>query len=712
MATLEKIRRRSVLLLVIIAVALLAFIVGDALTNSRNIFGNRTTVAEIDGTKIDFMDYQNKRNELSNQIEAQRRYNPNMQDYDSQILAQYALNELVGETLLNQAVDKLGIIVTGDQLRYYMLDNPVNQNLGTLIQQLQSANIAVQTPEQAYKAIFQPQTVGKTEADMAGFKNMWLALENETKSMIAQQSYMRLLQGTFAANDLDKKLIQDGYATVADVTYAMLPYGNLDEKKYPVSDSELKEAYNRDKNRYRVDEATKTISFINVSVAPSSKDIAASNALSDKVMAELAGEVGLSKDTKKAGVSVERKQLRAADVKNAGIKEFVAAAAANESKLVSKDGKGFTAVKMIGSKSELDSIKINVVSVAGKTLPSQVLAKLNAGFPVDSLSSKFSADSVNVQKDQWIPLYTADGRTQFSPAYLDSLTNAGGKYVALDSSDMGTVYAKIEEKRGPVTVYEYDLVSYSLKPSTATMQEAQAKLTKFLEANNTAEKFVANAGKAGYTVTTYDLTQSTPAVPVFEGMNQYLPDSRQVVRWVMIDASKGEVSHLYESKDVYAPKLYAAAVVDEFEDYYPLHHRHVKETLTQQVRREKAGDAMVKIYSAKGTTVDQIAKAMNAAPQEGKVRFSPMGARPIADAAVMGKIAGSKKGGKAQVVRGDNGVYVYQITNVSKEDLGDGNGMFEQQFMQFSQFARPNYLKMLMGDNNLKNYIYKFEAGE
>jgi peptidyl-prolyl cis-trans isomerase D len=713
MATLEKIRRRSVLLLIIIAVALLAFIVGDALTNSRNIFGNRTTVAEVGGTKIDYMDYQNKRSELNDRLEQQRKYNPNMQNYDSQMLAQAALQELVGETLLSQAVDKLGIVVTGDQLRFYMLENPINQNLGTLIQQLNASNIAVQTPEQAYKAIFQPQTVGKTDADMAGFKNYWLQLENETKTLVAQQSYVRLLQGTFVANDLDKKLIQEGYATVSDITYAMVPYGQLDEKKYPVSDADIKAAYDRDKNRYRVDEPTKTISFINVAVAPSQKDLEASQKLALKTVAELAGNGTLSKETKKAGVTIARQQLRGVDIKEQNIKDFVATATADTVRIISNDIKGFTAVKMGSRTAERDSIKLNIVAVAGKTLPAKVLAQLNGGLAIDSVAKKFSADSVNVTKEQWFPLFTAQGRTDFPQNYLDSLAVAGGRYIALDATDEGTVYAKIVEEKAPVTIYEYDLVTYNLQPSNTTMQAAQSKLNKFLETNNTADKFVANAAKAGYTVSTYDVSQSTPAIPIFEGMNQYLPDSRQVIRWVMIDASKGDVSHIYESKDVYAPKLYAAAVTDEFEDYYPVNHRHVKESLTDKVRRQKAGDAMVKTYSAKGTTVSQIAAAMNATPQEAQVRFSVMGARPIADAAVVGKIAGSKQGGKATVVRGDNGVYVYQVNKITKENLGnDQNGMFEQQFMQFSQFARPNLLDMLIGKDKVKNYIYKFEAGE
>ena len=52
MATLEKIRSKSVFLIVVIGVALLAFIVGDALTNSRNIFGDQTTVAKVDQDRL------------------------------------------------------------------------------------------------------------------------------------------------------------------------------------------------------------------------------------------------------------------------------------------------------------------------------------------------------------------------------------------------------------------------------------------------------------------------------------------------------------------------------------------------------------------------------------------------------------------------------------------------------------------------------------
>ena len=66
------------------------------------------------------------------------------------------------------------------------------------------------------------------------------------------------------------------------------------------------------------------------------------------------------------------------------------------------------------------------------------------------------------------------------------------------------------------------------------------------------------------------------------GLNSYYPDSRQVVRWVMIDGNPGEVSHIYESKDAMTPALYAAAVVSEYDDYVPLTNKDVKTFATDK----------------------------------------------------------------------------------------------------------------------------------
>ena len=71
MATLEKIRSKSGLLIVVIGVALFAFIIGDFLNSGSTFFGSGRTVATVDGEKIDILDFQKRYEEVSQQYQQQ-----------------------------------------------------------------------------------------------------------------------------------------------------------------------------------------------------------------------------------------------------------------------------------------------------------------------------------------------------------------------------------------------------------------------------------------------------------------------------------------------------------------------------------------------------------------------------------------------------------------------------------------------------------------
>lgn len=709
MATLEKIRSKSVFLIVVIGVALLAFIVGDALTNSRNILGDHTTVAKVGSTKIDFTEYQRKREELNNQLEEARRQNPQQYaNFDTQILAQMALEQLVGEKLLDDAVDKAGVRSTGNQLRFYMLENPINEKINLVIRQLMASGVQVSTPAQAYEIIFNPKRNGLSDADMAPFQRQWLAVEEETKQMIARNTYQRLLYGTVKANELDKKSMYNDYVATADVEIAFKPFGQLDEKKYPVSASEINDRYKQERYRFEVMEPTKEVSFIAVNVVPSAADIKNAKALAQKAVKALRDST-LGKDMRREGVVVERRQLRASDISNAAIKSYVASAPADSVSLISETPRGFTIVKMGSRRAEVDSIQVNIVSVAGAALPAKVLATLNSGIVVDSIKSVYKTDSVTVQPKQWIQLFTAAGPTNaIEKGQLDTLMNAGGRYVELFKSNDGAVYAQVADKKAPVEVYEYEEISYDVKPSVRTVSDERAKLEKFLAANSTAAKFKANAAKAGYNVQEFDFTQSLPAVPRFQGMNQYYPDSRQVVRWVMIDGNKGDVSHIYESKDANAPALYAVAVDSEYEDFIPADNKKVKDLLTGEVRASKAGDAMVKQYQAKASSVASAAAAMGVQSSSSPAfRFGRN--YSVSDPAVTGRISGTNPGAKVYVVKGADGVYAYRVKSRKNENFPYNADSYEQQYYQL---VNPDMQGMLRGDRKIVNNVYKFEAGD
>ena len=312
MATLEKIRSKSVFLIVVIGVALLAFIVGDALTNSQNIFGDRTTVAKMGGAKIDITQYQRKREELNNQLEEARRNNPQQfANFDTQVLSEMAIEQLMQEALVLNAADKAAI-----RSRAQVME---------VVQQLNASGLSVQTPQQAYEVIFNPQRNGMTAAQMEPFQRAWLAAEKATDKIVKQQIYQRLVVGSVRANDLDKKAMYDDYVATSNVDVAFLPFGNLDEKTYPVTEQEIKDRYNKDKGEFMVDEPTREISFIAVNIAPSQADQKASKELAAKTVAALNSGAQLPKEIKKEGVNVTRRALRAADLP-ANVKEIVTGA--------------------------------------------------------------------------------------------------------------------------------------------------------------------------------------------------------------------------------------------------------------------------------------------------------------------------------------------------------------------------------------------------
>lgn len=707
MATLEKIRSKSVLLVVIIAVALLAFILGDAITNGRNLFGNNTTVAKVGGEKIEYQDYQRKQQELSQQIEEGRKQNPQQfEGFDSQILPQQALDQLIDETLAARAVEATGIQSSPELLRFYMIENPntVLPEMQQLIMSMRQNGLNVSTPQEAYAVIFQPQSYGLTERQVSGFQQVWIALEGRYNQAIGQMIYGSLFNNSFKANKLDIAATKREYAAKANVKVAKKPYGQLDEKTYKVNDDEIKKAYEAQKELYALKETTKEIAFIAVDVPASATDKQGSEVLATTVVAELK-KGGLSKETRKNGLDVQRHEMRLMDVFNPALKSFLQNAPIDSIAILPSSIPGFNIAKINKRSTDVDSIMISSIAVQGsKGLVEKVLAYANSGASLDSLSKKFSADSVMYQAPQWTALYSAQGN---APKFLglqetlyDSLMNKNGSYMVIDQQEGMAVIAAITDKKAPKEIVEFETVDYVLHPSDATLAQARTKLEKFLAQNNTAEKFQKNAKAAGYNVVDMTVTPSTPAIPSGYG---FYPDSRALVRWVIMDGKDGEVSKIYQDKDPANPSFYVAAVLDTYEDYIPWTNKQVKEQLTDQVRRDKAGDAMLKQYAK--NTVEASAQAMQVEPVEDEVR-SDRASVAVTDSKVRGRIMGTKNLNKVQSAKGDDGVYVFVVTGITEEPVQFTDDDLERQFLSKHRIDASAALR---GNKKIENNAYKFE---
>ena len=695
MATLEKIRSKSVLLIVVIGVALLAFIVGDALTNGQNLFGDPTTVAKVDGEKIDVTEFQRKLEERSQQNQNSQR------QMDDQALTEQVLNEMIMEKLINSAIEKLGISASSEQLRKHMFENFQNQDVAMLVQQMNAAGMNAQTPAEAHDMIFNPKKYGLPESQVSGLQAAWIGMENAAKEQIKLRTYANLMQNTFKANDLDKKALFDDVNISYNIKLAYKPYGQIDEAKYPVSDEELKAEYAKVKEEYKINEPTKSIQFISVSIAPSDADIKASKELARDVVASLKEKNDISKDLKANGVISNHKVLRAKDITGA-TKAFVTSAPIDSVSIVREDINGFTVVKVGKKSEEVDSIQLNLVNVVGDKLPAKVLASLNSGISLDSIQNVYK-DSVIVQKVMWQQLITAQGRAMIDKNQVDTLLNAGSNYFEFMKQPQGAVLVQVIKKNAPVAVYEYEEASYTLAPSNATISAEREKLEKFIAENATAAKFAENASKAGYAKVPYLVNASTPAIG---SAQMYQPNSRPVVKWAVLDANVGEVSEIFESLDGTRPQLYVAAVEAEFDSYLPFNYSTVKSALERKVRNAKVAEEMAKTIAAK-KTVDEIAEAFGVTVSERTVEFG--NPNKMGDAETLGKVVTTAVGKPVVVVKGKNGIYAFEVVSTTDNKLEFDDSKYEQ---QYAGKHRPDYEKIFKGNKSIENNILKFYGGK
>ncbi|WP_301752696.1 SurA N-terminal domain-containing protein, partial [uncultured Muribaculum sp.] len=198
MATLEKIRSKSTLLLIVVGAALLAFIIGDFFTSGRTLFGTGTTIAKVGKEKIDIQEFQRRYEEVNQQYQQQ---NTKM---DPAALQQYVLNQMIQERLINKEIEDLGIEVTDNELSKAMLGPNAHYAMIQFAQQM-----GFQSPDQLYDVAFNP-TKYNVPADQAQqIQALWLRQEQQMAEMLKQQKLQYLLASSIVANDLDAKAFYD-----------------------------------------------------------------------------------------------------------------------------------------------------------------------------------------------------------------------------------------------------------------------------------------------------------------------------------------------------------------------------------------------------------------------------------------------------------------------------------------------------------------------
>ena len=122
MAAIEKIRRRSGLLIAIIGIALLAFVLQDLFQSQGRNTG--PVVATIDGEKISVRDYEIlKEKNLENRRSSSN--NNNLSSAETYSVYNSTLEEMIKDNIMTKEYEAAGIGITSEELYDQMTgDNP------------------------------------------------------------------------------------------------------------------------------------------------------------------------------------------------------------------------------------------------------------------------------------------------------------------------------------------------------------------------------------------------------------------------------------------------------------------------------------------------------------------------------------------------------------------------------------------------------------
>lgn len=243
MAILNKIRQRSLFLILVIAMALFSFVLADLFKNSDGFSSkSQNVIATINGEDIERDDFMAK-------VEAAQR------QFAGSLTNTQAMNRVwdqeVNNSIMNAQYDALGISVERDQMRDLL-------KLGLASFEEFKNEDGIYDENKLNEFIANLKAISPENSILGGSPINYEAWTNYESNMAVtgkQQTYFNMvkagLSGTIAEGELDYKLENDK----VDISYIRIPFTSIADSTITVSKSDISNYINRNKSQYEVDES-------------------------------------------------------------------------------------------------------------------------------------------------------------------------------------------------------------------------------------------------------------------------------------------------------------------------------------------------------------------------------------------------------------------------------------------------------------------------
>ena len=620
MTTLQRIRNHGVILLVVVGIAMLAFILGDFLNSGSSFFNkNRENVGVIAGHKVHYTEYEAAKDQLTEVYKIESGSNDINEDLSIQIRNQVWQMLLMDYTLREQA-EKIGMDVTAEELSELCIGTNPHQlirqrrafydetgafNRFALINFL---NSLAQTPETQEQA-----------ANMQQAKNYWLYWENAVRLTHLQEKYVGLLSKLVTANPLDAKYAFQAGQTSVNVEFVEKPYFAVADSLVKVTDADIKKLYNTQKEQYKRT-PNRSLVYVSFPIVPSESDYAEV----EKLMKSLENDFQTKEDV---------------------------AAIVNSNSDILYDGRDYSAETIPAEYKEFafaKGAKKGQYTELSFNDDTYAMARImDCGYTkADSVKLVLVANDENTE-DVELGWYTANElqKNIADPAFAGK---KGSKFTV--STGMGEQTFKIADKSAATPKVKLAILSRKVTPSSKTYGVLYNEAKQFIVNNGNVELLRQSAQEQGLSV--------TPAFGLNVNADKIndLKNSRGIVRWAF-EAKEGQLSDVFECGD-----QFVVAALTEVNDGEYRTIDEVRMELQMQATADKKAEYLM--AQLKGvTTLEQASEILGAEIQTAEditLASTRLGAAGI-EPAVIGTALALENNATSAPVKGNVGVYVVRI---------------------------------------------------
>ena len=663
MATLQKIRSKGPLLVIVIGLALFAFIAGDAWKVLQPHQGKQD-VGEVNGEVLSAQDYQKMVDELSEVIKLTNGLNSLTEDQlnnvKDQVWQSYVNNKLIAEQ-----AEKLGLKVTGAEIQ-----SIIDQGTHPLLMQTPFRNPQTGMFDKDMLKKFLVDYANLNASQMPAqyveyYQKMgafWQFVEKTLAQSTLAEKYQNLVAKSLISNPVAAEDAFNSRTEQSDLLLAGVPYSSINDSTVQVSDSEIKDLYNEKKEQFKQLVETRDIRYIDVKVVPSDADRKAVKKEVTEYSNQLASTTAdFGTFVRSTGSSVNYSDVPVSkSVFPADVASRLDSTNVNEvyGPYYNQTDDSFNAFKLLAKVSSPDSIQFRQIQVYAdteektKTLADSIYNALKGGADFAAVAKIYGqtgeATWVNAQSWEGSELDADNSK------FINTLLNQPVNELANLNMGQANLILQVMNKKSMQTKYKVAVVKREVEFSKETYNAAYNKFSQFVAQNTTIDSMVKNAEESGYTL--MPRTDLSSAEHYVGGVRS----TREALKWIFA-AKPGEVSPLYECGEndhlmvVALDKIHEAGYRDI---------NSVAEMLRAEIRRDKKAEKIMEEMK-KYNSIAQVKGMKDAVSDSVKhVTFSAPAYISVARSSepVIGAVAAKTAANKVSApIKGNGGVYMIQV---------------------------------------------------